>query len=129
MSHSIEVIDLDANRAIGGTCYNHSGQLIKADNPFGGEWYFLGDEYGEYSAKDALVRNILDQQDNWKINGEIVKIEDDTDYLIITTSNDDIDENDNDIKTEGVEYIRYHNLDTEVIVNHKSKYNIIRKAV
>ena len=121
-----ELVDLNANRALGGHSYNHSGQLIKAETPYGGEWFFLGDEYGEYSALDSLVRNILEQPENWKIRGDITQIEDDGRYLTITTLTDDIDENDNDIKTEGVDYVRYYYLDTEVIVNHKSGITVSR---
>ena len=124
---SSSIVDLDANRELGGHSYNHSGQLIKAETPYGGDWYFLGDEYGEYSALDSLIRNILEQPENWRIRGDITQIEDDGRYLTIVTLNDDLDEDGNDIKTEGVEYVRYYDLDTEVIVNHKSKYDVIRK--
>jgi hypothetical protein len=128
MARELETIDLDKVRAIGGSCYNHSGQLIKADYPRGGEGYFLGDDYDEYDAKDALVRNILDQQDNWLIRGEIIKVEDDGRSLTITTLNDDVDDDDNDIKVEGVDYVSYEWLDVEVLVNHVTKFEVVRKA-
>lgn len=121
---SIEQIDLDKARALGGSVYNHSGQIITADNGWGHTQYYLGDDYDQYTAMDALVRTVLDHQDNWRMRGEIVKIEDDSDYLIVTLSQDDIDENDNDIKTESVEYIRYRWVDCETLVNTVSNKEI-----
>jgi len=118
MAREVEVIDLDANRALGGSSHNHSGQIIKVG--YGSnDQFFLGDDYGEYDAKDALIRNIIEYQDNWRIRGEIFKIEDtDSDTLTVWT------------KTEGEdvsEDIYYEWVDCVVIVNHKTKFNMVLK--
>jgi hypothetical protein len=127
MAREIEVIDLDANRAIGGTSYHHSGQIIKVS--YGSnDQFFLGDDYEEFSAKDALIRNIIDYQDNWRIRGDIFKIEDtDGKTLTVWTKTEGMDEDGNDILEDVSEDIYYEWVDCTVIVNHKTKFEMVIK--
>lgn len=111
---SIEQIDLEKALSIGGSTYNHSGQVIRAGIS---DWLFLGDEYGEYSAMDALVRNIMEHPRNYYLSDDIVKIEDDSDgWLIVTMADGD------------TETVRYEWLDCIVIVNHDTKLEVTKKA-
>jgi len=116
MNATSVVIDLDKARAIGGTVYNHSGQIIAADSCFGHTLLFLGDDHGKYDAKDALVRDIIESPENWAVRGEVVAIEDDGDYLTVSSLADDLDDEGNDIKSASYEYIRYRYQDCTVIV-------------
>ena len=127
MKREIEVIDLDVNRAIGGTTYHHSGQIIKVGYGSNAQ-FFLGDDYEEYSAKDVLIRNIMEYQDNWRIRGDIFKIEDiDGDTLTVWTKTKGIDEDDNDIIEDVYCDIYYEWVDCTVIVNHKTKFEVVIK--
>ena len=127
---NLNEIDLDKARALGGSVYNHSGQIITATNGWGHTAYFLGDDYDRYTAMDALVRTILDHQDSWRMSGppgwrmdgEILKIEDDSYSLIVTLKQEDgEDEEGNTIYSEGVEYIPYKWVDCETLVNTVSE--------
>jgi hypothetical protein len=110
---SIEQVDIEKALAIGGATYNHSGQIIMAGMR---DWLFLGDEYGEYSAMDSLVRNIMEHPKNWYVS-DVVKIEDDSDgYLIVTMADGE------------TESIRYEYRDCVVIVNHQTKYDVVKKS-
>lgn len=122
---SKEIIDLDKALALGGSCYNHSGQIIEAGYH---DWLFLGDDYDQYSAMDALVRNILDHPNNWDIDGEIVRIEDDGQYLqVYYKTVVDIDSNDEDVIGEKCEDIPYKWRDCETLVNTNSHLDITVK--
>jgi hypothetical protein len=108
-----ETINLVEVLAIGGNTYNHGGQLLMTTGGIANR-YFLGDDYGKFTALDVLVREILDYPNNFGIRdgGEIVSIKDDSYSLQITTQGD------NGMTQEY--YEPYTWLDVEVLVNtHK----------
>jgi hypothetical protein len=127
MAREIEVIDLNANSAIGGTSYQHSGQIIKVS--YGSnDQFFLGDDYEEFSARDVLIRNILEFQDNWRIRGDIFKIEDtDGKTLTVWSKTECMDEDGNWALEDVSEDIYYEWVDCTVILNHKTKFEMVIK--
>lgn len=121
MSKSTEPISLEALTAIGGTTYNHSSQMIKADDR-----YFLGDDYEEYSALDALCRSIMERPRNFtSVQGrEVISLSQCYEYgssFIEVTSKDDDDEN------IYVDEVPYDYVDVCVMVNYPSKLQMIKK--
>ena len=122
MSKSTEPISLEALIAIGGTTYNHSSQMIKADDQ-----YFLGDDYEEYSAIDALCRSIMEYPRNFtSVQGrEIISLSQCYEYgssFIEVTSKDDMDD-----EHTYVDEVHYDYVDVNVMVNYPSKLQMIKK--
>ena len=122
MSKSTEPISLEALTAIGGTTYNHSMQMIKADDQ-----YFLGDDYEEYSAIDALCRSIMEHPKNfYSIQGrEIISLSECYEYgstFIEVTSKDDMDD-----EHTYVDEVHFDYVDIVVLVNYPSKLNVTKK--
>lgn len=123
-----EEYDLKKLTAIGGRSYNHDGQIIRTpDHGSDGGWLFMGDDYEEYSALDCLVKNVIEYPKNFKILGEITKVEIVTlggrytnDYLEITSVDEDGEES--------IDTIDFEWLSVEVIVNHNTKIEVRRKS-
>lgn len=123
----LEEYNLDRLGTIGGHTYNHSGQIIRTpDHGNKGGWLFLGDDYEDYSALDALIMYIVSYPKNFYIYGEVIKIEHGTDTygsdIVRVTSKDD----DGEVSTDD---IQYEYMDAETIVNHVSRLEVRRKAV
>jgi hypothetical protein len=119
MSKTTEAISLEALTALGGTTYNHSMQMIKADDQ-----YFLGDDYEEYSAIDALCRSIMEHPKNfYSIQGrEIVSLSECYEYgstFIEVTSKDDDEHT-------YVDEVHFDYVDTVVLVNYPSKLQVTK---
>lgn len=125
MEDNIEAYDLNKLKEIGGSSYNHDGQVVRTPhNGANGGWLFLGDDYGEYSPVDALVMNIVEYPANFNISGEITKVEIvstryGSDIVRVTSTYDG---------EETVDEIEYEHLSVEVIVNHKTKFEIHKKS-
>jgi hypothetical protein len=122
MSKSTEPISLEALNAIGGTTYNHSMQMIKADDQ-----YFLGDDYEEYSAIDALCRSIMEHPKHfYSIQGkEIVSLSECYEFgstFIEVMSKDDMDD-----EHTYVDEVHFDYVDIVVLVNYPSKLNVTKK--
>jgi hypothetical protein len=122
MSKSTEPINLEALTAIGGTTYNHSMQMIKADDQ-----YFVGDDYEEYSAMDALCRSIMEYPKNfYSIQGRhIISLSECYEYgssFIEVTSKDDMDD-----EHTYVDEVHFDYVDIVVLVNYPSKLQMIKK--
>ena len=125
MSETREVYNLDTLNKIGGDIYNHSGQVIRTpDHGSCGGWLYLGDDYGDYSPLDALIKWVVERPMNYGINGEVTNVVNVTpryghDYLEVTsiyegeTSTDEI---------------YYEHLDVECIVNHNASIEVKRKS-
>ena len=120
MSKTTEAIDLNALKALGGTTYNHSSQLIKADDQ-----YFLGDDYEEYSALDALCRSIMEYPQNFhSVYGrEVTGLADCYEYgsSFIEVTSKDMDGN------EHIDEVHYDYVDIVVLVNYPSKLQVTKK--
>ena len=119
MSKSTEPISLEALNAIGGTTYNHSGQMIKADKQ-----YFLGDDYEEYSAMDALCRSIMEYPQNfYSVQGsEVIGLSICYEFnqsFIEVTSKDRVD-------NQYTDEVHFDNVDVVVLVNYPSKLQITK---
>lgn len=119
MSKTTEPIDLNALKGLGGTTYNHSSQMIKADNQ-----YFLGDDYEEYTALDALCRSIMEYPRNfYSIQGrEIVSLSDCYEYGSSFIEVKSIDMYDN----EYIDEVHYDYVDVVVLVNYPSKLQVTK---
>jgi len=120
MSKSTEPIDLNALNGLGGTTYNHSSQMIKADDQ-----YFLGDDYEEYTALDALCRSIMEYPQNfYSIQGrDIVSLSDCYEYgsSFIEVKSTDMYDN------EYIDEVHYNYVDIVVLVNYPSKLQVTKK--
>lgn len=119
MSKSTEPLDLEQLTALGGTTYNHSGQMIKADNQ-----YFLGDDYEEYSAMDALCRSIMEYPQNFysvqgnEIIGLSICYELGQSFIEVTSKDR--------VGNEHTDEVHFDNVDVVVLVNYPSKLQITK---
>lgn len=120
-----EEYDLNRLKEIGGSTYNHDGQVVRTPNHgANGGWIYLGDDYDEYSPIDVLIKNIVEYPRNYDIYGEVFAV------ARVSTSygNDYIEVTSNDEGEERVDMVEFEWLPVEVIVHHNTKMEVRRKS-
>ena len=89
----------------------------------GGNLY-LGDDYGDYSPLDALVKWVVEHPRNFSIYGEVTSV------TIVSTryGNDYLEVTSVDDGETSTDEIYYEHLDVECIVNHNASIEVRRKS-